>query len=99
MSEPLDTVTVRLGTTEVTLPFDARQELLVQLGAGEIAAEIGSAFAAAGSTGPVELTHAQKAYMLAAIEKRADEDLPEAVPALREALIADLQAARGPSGT
>jgi hypothetical protein len=97
MSEPLDTVTVRLGTTEVSLPFDARQELLVHLGTGEIASEIGSAFAAAGSTEPVELTHDQKTYMLAAIEKRADEDLPEAVPALRDALIDDLQAAEGPS--
>ncbi len=85
-----DSVTVKLDNADVTLPFDARQDLLVQLGENDVAIEIRSAFATAGATEPVELTSEQKTYLLAVIEKRADDDLPEGVPALRDALRDDL---------
>jgi hypothetical protein len=85
-----DSVTVKLGNTDVTLPFDARQDLLVQLGENDLALEIRSAFATAGATEPVELTPEQKTYLLGVIERRADEDLPEGVPELRDALARDL---------
>lgn len=85
-----DSVTIKLGDTEVTLPFDARQDLLVQLGENDLAIDIRSAFATAGATEPVELTAEQKTYLLGVIERRADDDLPEGVPALRDALARDL---------
>lgn len=94
MEEPLDNVTLRLRSTEVTLPIDARQDLLVQLGQDEVGRDIRAAFADAGASEPVELTVAQKKYMLAAIERRTiggDHGLPEQMLALRNALIDDLK--------
>ena len=97
MAEQLDTVTLRLRSAELHLPFNARQDLLMQLDTDEVGGEIRSAFAGSGATGPVELTEPQKGYLLAAIEKRTiggDHGLPDEILALRNALIDDLDESR-----
>lgn len=99
MEEPLDSVTVRLRSAEVTLPIDTRQDLLMQFGQDEVGRDIRAAFAEAGASHPIELTAAQKTYVLAAIERRTiggDHGLPEEILALRNALIDDLREVREP---
>ena len=72
----------------------------MQFGQDEVGRDIRAAFAEAGASHPIELTAAQKRYMLAAIERRTiggDHGLPEEILALRNALIDDLKDVREPT--
>ena len=103
MAEDHESVVVQFASGPVPLPLDVRQELLSKLGTeSEIALGIREAFAAAGTTRPVELADLQKAYLLDVIEKSSiggADGLPEDVLALRNALVQDLHGSDEPGLT
>jgi hypothetical protein len=100
MPERIDRVTVAMNATDaVTLSWNARQSLLDRLKREDGTDTIVTAFEAVGATRSVELTVAQRATLLQALERWASlaydgfkSILPE-LEQLRHALEDDLAAA------
>ena len=96
MPERLDNVTIATGRDTLTMPWSSRVALLDELERYETGYEIHDAFTAVGASSPVQLTNEQKTELLRVIEVWGERTeggmrgVPEAIFALRNALIDDL---------
>ena len=96
MPERIDEITIATGRDTLTMPWSSRVALLDELQRYETGYEIRDAFTAVGASSPVELTNEQKTELLRVIEVWGERTeggmrgVPEAILALRNALIDDL---------
>jgi hypothetical protein len=91
-------VSILLSRGTFELPSDSRQQLLQKLSGAESSA-VRDAFAAVGTSQPVQLTREQKGELLQVVEHWAIAggfaELPAGIYELRNALIDDLHHAAG----
>ncbi len=96
MPERIDKITIATERETLTLPWSSRVALLDELQRYETGYTIRDAFTAVGASSPVELTNEQKTELLRVIDVWSERTeggmrgLPEAILALRNALIDDL---------
>jgi hypothetical protein len=90
--ERLDQITVALNRGDVTLTWDARQQLHARLQHAHDSSSLRATFEAVGATRPVELNPAQRATLLGLLEEWSLEQdaMPAELNELREALTEDL---------
>ena len=96
MPERIDHITIATGRDTLTMPWSSRVALLDELQRYETGYTIRDAFTAVAASSPVKLTNEQKTELLRVIEVWSERTeggmrgLPEAILALRNALIDDL---------
>ena len=96
MPERIDKITIATGRDTLTMPWSTRVALLDELQRYETGYTIRDAFTAVGASSPVRLNNEQKTELLRVIEIWSERTeggmrgLPEAILALRNALIDDL---------
>jgi hypothetical protein len=96
MPERIDKITIATGRDTLTMPWSSRVALLDELQRYETGYTIRDAFTAVGASSPVRLTNEQKTELLRVIDVWSERTeggmrgLPEAILALRNALIDDL---------
>jgi hypothetical protein len=94
--ERIDKITIATGRDTLTMPWSSRVALLDELQRYETGYTIRDAFTAVGASSPVRLTNEQKTELLRVIDVWSERTeggmrgLPEAILALRNALIDDL---------
>jgi hypothetical protein len=99
--ERIDKITIATERDPLTMPWSTRVALLDELQRYETGYEIRDAFTAVGASSPVKLKNEQKTELLRVIEVWSERTeggmrgLPEAILALRKALIEDLDDAVG----
>ena len=92
----IDKITIATGRDTLTMPWSTRVALLDELQRYETGYTIRDAFTAVGASSPVKLKNEQKTELLRVIEIWSERTeggmrgLPEAILALRNALIDDL---------
>ncbi len=96
MPERIANITIATGRDTLTMPWSSRVALLDELQRYETGYTIRDAFTAVAASSPVQLTNEQKTELLRVIEVWSERTeggmrgLPEAILALRNALIDDL---------
>ena len=96
MPERIDKITIATGRDPLTMPWSSCVALLDELQRYETGYTIRDAFTAVGASSPVRLNNEQKTELLRVIEVWGERTeggmrgLPEAILALRNALIDDL---------
>ena len=96
MPERIDNITIATGSDTLTMSWSSRVALLDELQRYETGYTIRDAFTAVGASSPVELNNEQKTELLRVIDVWSERTeggmrgLPEAILALRNALIDDL---------
>ena len=96
MPERIDYITIATERETLTLPWSSRVALLDELQRYETGYTIRDAFTAVGASSPVKLNNEQKTELLRVIEVWSERTeggmrgLPEAILALRNAFIDDL---------
>jgi hypothetical protein len=94
--ERIDKITIATGRDTLTMPWSSRVALLDELQRYETGYTIRNAFTAVGASSPVRLNNEQKTELLRVIDVWSERTeggmrgLPEAILALRNALIDDL---------
>ena len=102
MPERIDKITVAIGRDTLTMPWSSRVALLDELQRYQTGYTIRDAFTAVGASRSVRLKNEQKTELLRVIKVWSERTeggmrgLPEAISALRNALIDDLDDAEQP---
>jgi hypothetical protein len=105
MPERIDKITIATERDTLTMPWSSRVALLDELQRYETGYAIRDAFTAVGASSSVKLTNEQKTELLRVITVWSERTeggmrgLPEAILALRNALIDDLDGAEQQQAT